>query len=187
MPRLVPRTRLPNLTRASSVIAAQPAALRGVRARDLARAAALKALEPVVRQRLPRRRRLEPLAVARPDARRAVERAEPHADHVRIVRAPTPERRAARGAEHLREALAARAPLAQQLLAGHDAERARSDARLRRGGRARASLAALAVAGARGDERRRDLVTDAAAVAAAGQRKLGHELSVPDVLVVTLP
>src|SRR4051794_41976100 len=100
MPRWVPRTRLPNLTRASSVIAAQPAALRGVRARDLARAAALKALEPVVRQRLPRRRRLEPLAVGRPGAPGALERAGPHADHLRVGRAPAPERRAARGEEH---------------------------------------------------------------------------------------
>src|SRR5436305_575674 len=142
MPRWVPRTRLPNLTRASSVIAAQPAALRGVRARDLARAAALKALEPVVRQRLPRRRRLEPLAVARPDARVAVERAEPDADHLGVVGAAAPEQRPARRAKHLREALAARAPRAQQLLAGHDAERSRHDARLRRGGGAGAPLTA---------------------------------------------
>src|SRR3954452_10553673 len=102
MPRWVPRTRLPNLPRASSVIATQPAALRGVRARNLARAAALKALEPVVRQRLPRRRRLEPLPVPPPDAGAAVEGPEPDADHVGVVRAAAPERRAARGAEHLR-------------------------------------------------------------------------------------
>src|SRR3954462_3568426 len=55
------------------------------------------------------------------------------------------ERRSALGAERLREALV-RLPLLDELLAGGDPDRAGGDAHVGRGGGARPSLAALAVA-----------------------------------------
>src|SRR5207253_3133292 len=99
---------------------------------------------------------------------------EADAHDVRIVRAPAPERRAADGAEVLREAAVAGVVAADELLAGQHAKRSGRDPRLRRGGRARAPLAARAVAVAGRDERLGHLEADASAQAATGQRQLGH-------------
>src|SRR4051812_15066137 len=65
------------------------------------RRAPVEALEPVVRQRLPRARALHALVVRRPDAVPRIERAEPHGPV--LSRAVVAEQRApARGAEELR-------------------------------------------------------------------------------------
>jgi hypothetical protein len=65
-------------------------------------------------------------------------------------------------------------PDAQPVFALHDAECPWGGMGVRRGGGAAAALAAAAVAVARGHQRRRDLVADGAAVAAACQREAGH-------------
>src|SRR5437667_12105918 len=78
--------------------------------------------QAVVGDRVPGRGVRRVLPVARADAGVAVEGAEPHAPHLLVLRMPAPEVRAARGAEHLREAVGGLVG-AQQLLAGEDAER----------------------------------------------------------------
>src|SRR4051794_333258 len=132
------------------------------------------ARQPVVRDRLPRRGIGRELAVLRADPGVVVECPEAHADDLRVVRAPAPERRAAGRAERLREAMVGRGPHADELLTFGDAQRAGLDPGLHGRGRPAAALAARAVAVAGGDGRRGHLEADAAAEAAAGQRKLGH-------------
>src|SRR5919201_1150101 len=129
--------------------------------------------QAVVRERFPRRRVRDELAVLRANPGIVVEGAEPHRDHVRIVGAAAPQRGAARRAELLRESTL-RNVRAHELLTGEDAERTGSDASRRRGGGAGAALAARAVAVARGDERLADLEPHAAAEAAAGERQVWH-------------
>src|SRR4051794_20419052 len=130
------------------------------------------ARQAVVGNRLPRRRVIRELARRRADPRVAVEAPEPHGADLRIVRRLRPELRPADGAERLREAAAAGAPRADELLALDDPHRSRCDARLRRSGAARTPLAARAVAVAGRDERFADLVADTAAHAAARQQVL---------------
>src|ERR1700722_1072204 len=129
---------------------------------------ALKARQAVVRNRLPRRRRADPLAVFGADPGIGVERAHPHVDVLAVVRA----------AEQVPAALCAvplrlpalRLPGAQRLLALLDRERRRRDARVRRRRCAGAALAVVAVAVARRFERSTDGEANGAAGTTTGQR-----------------
>jgi hypothetical protein len=83
------------------------------------------------------------------------------------------ERRAALAAEPLLAAVL-RLPHTQLVLAGHDPERAGCGVGVRCCRRAAATLAALAVAIARYDERLAHLEPDCPAVAATRERQEGH-------------
>src|SRR5512133_137575 len=108
-----------------------------------------KALEPVVGDRLPRRRVRHELPPARPHAGVAVERAEAHA-HARAVGVATEQLGPAFAAEALLPAAVRVTPARDELLPLEQGEGAAVDLRLhgRRG--ACAALAAGAVAVARG-------------------------------------
>src|SRR6185437_2202158 len=139
------------------------------------RAALGKPRQAVVRDRLPRCCVRDELAELRPDARVLVEQPEPDAHHLarRIV---APERAPASAAEALRPSVRRR-PFAYELLARKEAERARVDANLGRGGRAGPALAARAVAVGRvALERAVDLEPHTPAVAAPGEGEVGHDV-----------
>ena len=95
-----------------------------------------------------------------------IERAEPHGP-VALGRVVAEQRAPTGPAEELREALL-RLPRPDVLLARDDPQRLRGDSRLRGGGRARAPLAAGAVAVARAQRLTGELEADGAAQAAAG-------------------
>src|SRR4051794_37391725 len=139
---------------------------RGVAALGMAR-------EAVVRDRLPGGGVGDELADARPDPGVLVERAHADADRIGVAGVIRVDLRAADAAEPLLAAVLG-LPHAQGILAGDDPERPLSRVRARRHRRAGAALAAPAVAVARLHERRGDLEPDGTAVAAAGQRELGH-------------
>ena len=137
-------------------------------------AALVEALEAVVGDRLPRRRRRRRTrgssAARRGSSSKAAMRTLSWlwSSGLRLKRWPPQA-----AAEALLEAAVGVAPPRQQLLAGLQLERIAVDARLDRGGRARAPLAARAVAVAGVDRRRAELEAHAAAEAAAGER-VGH-------------
>src|SRR4051812_24757756 len=115
------------------------------------RAAPGEALEPVVGDRLERRREVEELAVARADPGIAVEHAQAHGPDL-AVRGLTPQARAAGRAEDLRVAVG-RLPHPEGLRAREQPQRVRRHEALDRGGATGAPLAAPAMAVAGADER----------------------------------
>src|SRR5215208_5034274 len=125
--------------------------------------------QPVVRNRLPRRRVGDELPGRGPDSRIAVEGTEPDALDLGVILALAPQVAAALRAEDLREPVIGRIPGAEQLLPGEDRERRRGHAARRRCRRPRALLAASAVAVAGRDERLAHFEPHAAAQAATGQ------------------
>ena len=129
--------------------------------------------QAVVGHLLPRRGIGDERADAGPDPGIAVERAHADADRVGVAEVAAEDRRAAVAAEPLLAAVF-RLPVLQPVLTADDAKRAGRRMRVRRRRGAAAPLAALAVAVARDDERLGDLVAHGAAVASAGQGKLGH-------------
>src|SRR2546421_10632667 len=127
---------------------------------------------PVVRYRLPHSGVGDVLPVGRAHSGVGVEGPEPDAPDFAVA-AATPERTAAPRAEALREPVVG-LPLRDELLPVEDHKRSGDDSPLRRGGRARAALAARAVAIRRLDEGLGHLVAHGAAEAAAGEREIGH-------------
>src|SRR4051794_3221799 len=125
------------------------------------------ARQTVVRDRLPDRRVIRELTLLRTDAGVAVDGPQAHADVSARLRVAAVQRRAAVRAERLVEAAAARVPDLDELLALHDPERAVGCARVGGGSRARAALAAGAVAVVGRDERLGHLVSHASANATA--------------------
>src|SRR4051794_32039921 len=97
--------------------------------------------QPIVRDRLPRRRRAYELPHARPDARVLVERAHPDPDRVGVARVAAEQRRAAIAAEPLLTAHL-RLPRAQPVLTRDDPERAGRGMGVRRRRSAASPLAA---------------------------------------------
>src|SRR5215472_18107458 len=107
----------------------------------------------------------------RPDPRVVVEGAQADADRLGMTRIRPEDLRAAFAAEPLLAAVR-RLPHTQGLVARNDAERSRGRMRLRRGSGSAPPLATLAVAIARANERRGNLVPNRSAVTAAGQWEL---------------
>jgi hypothetical protein len=132
--------------------------------------------QSVVRDRLPRCRVRDELAVLGPHAGIGVEQAEADS-HRRRRGIAAPERASARAAEALRPPVCRR-PLAHELLARDEMEGASVDANL--GGRSRAGPAqaprAVAVGGVAG-QRSVHLEADAAAITAARHDERGHRAS----------
>ncbi|MEA2153970.1 MAG: hypothetical protein QOE11_110 [Solirubrobacteraceae bacterium] len=139
----------------------------------LARDTLVEARQAVVGDRLPGSGVGDELARARAHAGVAVERAEADRDDLPAAGLAGQHGRPAGSAEDLLASVGRR-PRAQVLLAGSEDERSRPDARRGRGGRARASLAARAVAVDRRDELGADLEAHGAAAAAAGEGDEGH-------------
>ena len=129
--------------------------------------------QPVAGDWLPSGRIRHELPVRGSNAWIGVKSSEPDADHFRIVRIPAPERRAAGGAEELREAVW-RLVGTNEVFALRDPEGPRDDATRDRRGGARAPLAAGAVAVAGRKEWLGDLEADTAAQAPSGERKIEH-------------
>src|SRR5215813_10132191 len=107
-----------------------------------------KPRQPVLGQRLPRRREGHELAHRGANAWIVIEGTHPNADGLRVARVRAEHRRAALAAEPLLAA-AFRFPQSQTVPARDDSERARSRMRLCRSGRSASPLAPLAVAVAR--------------------------------------
>src|SRR4051794_24220618 len=129
--------------------------------------------QSVVRDRLPRRGRGDELPRAGPDPGILVERPHPDADRIGVARIAAEQRGAAVAAEPLLAAVRG-LPDPEPVFAGDDPERARGGMRTRRRRGTAAPLAAAAVAVARRDERLGDLEPDSPAVAAPGERQIGH-------------
>ncbi len=131
------------------------------------------AWQSIVWDRLPRRRVRHELADARSDPRIAVECTHPNADRIGVVWVAAEERRTAVTAEPFL-ATAVRFPHTKPVVASDHPKRAGRRVGIRRGCHAAATLAALAVAIARADERSRHLESDGPAVAAADEWEIGH-------------
>ena len=126
--------------------------------------------QTVVGQALPNGRVCDELSNRRTDAGVIVERPHANADRLGMTGIRAEDRRATFAAKPLFSTVG-RLPDPQRILTRDDPERPRSRVRLRRGRSTASPLTPLAVAIARPDQRRRDLVADSATITPTGKRK----------------
>src|SRR5262245_28419701 len=129
-----------------------------------------KSHQTIIGQRLPSGRVCDELSYRRTDTGVIVERPHADADRFGMTGIRAEDRRPTFAAEPLLSAVG-RLPYPQRILTRDDPERSRSGVCLRRGRGTASPLTPRAVAIARPDEWRRDLVADSAAITPAGERK----------------